>query len=341
MPRKSSSVPHASMAGIASAVARLITKSYPKANHKVTNKLKTKSPTKSHGTWTKKKSPSNTVGLGSIRPGVTFSHGRRSKLSPKFIKKCREAVSNVDTYLFKQSIAQTSAIGQCTYSFTAPLFSTLDVEGMNTHTSGGVPTTKFLVKDATQQVMLANMTSVAAYIRIYECKPRQVIPLTAGIGSLPALLAAGFTDSGDTPAIQDIAGTAFQSSSFTAWVKVLKVRNLVLQPGENMTVYLKVNNPTLVNMETMFPGSATNVIVPRQARFFLFQQWGGIVNDSVLTNNVSTGSTKVDFAITSRYNYQWSSDYDSNVYTSGTFATVTTGELMTTSYNGVASETIA
>lgn len=329
---------------IASTIAagsRRLFKSYSKPpSYKPKTSVKFKSATR---TFTRKKGRSyQGPGLSSIKPGLTFAHGRYKKVNKAFRTKVLEAASNMNTHYFKTSLSNATAIGRSSYNAFTPLMSIVDLVAIGQAINAGAyPTTKFMVRDCTQTLLMANCSVGCVNLRVYECKARYPITSDATLTSLNDYISTGFTNGGYSNGTTDPTSTLFQSSNFVTWVKITKVRNLILAPGENLSLTLKVNNPTRINMQVVAPNADNTLLATRFSRFFVIQQWGGVINGTAANSQltaVSLNDTKIDFVLLNRYNYQWTADTTNNINTAGTLPTVAASEFVTTAYNSVSAD---
>lgn len=253
-------------------------------------------------------------GLGA---SMVFKHGRRIKVSAKFVKKAREAVASENYFNLKSVGAYLCNSSQCQYWGSPTLYSYLEVHQMavNINASAAVDyTMKYLVKSATLTCQVVNSTNAQAYLRVYECTPRNDIPAT---GVLPmTLLSNGFLDSqGTSDGLTDIDQTAFGSSAFCQGYRMSHVRLVKFNPGEQKVFTITDLSPQLINM-ARWNNQGTQMIygIRNKSRFFLFQCWGQVATDSANTAHVGTTIETFRVLYTMKYAYQFISDYTTNVF---------------------------
>jgi len=188
-------------------------------------------------------------------------------------------------------------------------------------------TTRYTVKDATANTIVANMSEQIVHIRCYVCKARRDVPSSATtelgelvdtndtIGPGGGMLYSGFTDnvSSNINIFEDPATTLFMNPRFTAYFKIQKVLNNQLAPGENKVYTVKVNRPTYVSNELYL---SYNYM--RGMPLLVFQIWGGIAQEYTPAQptsdppipasqggQVTTSQIRVDFVHKRHYNYQF------------------------------------
>lgn len=294
---------------------------------KVTYKVRAPKPY--NKTKTNRKTKTKNTNDGTIAPNRNYIHGRPNKISKKFQMKCREAVSNVNTQVLASSTAVTTAIGLCGYYVSPMLIDPIDCQTMNLHIAGGGQTRRYVIKDSNLSCQISNCSNNSSYLRVYECVARQDTPVNSGLGYLSPkdYLTVGWTDAGLTSMATNIAGTAFSSPAFVTHFKISKVSTIQFRPGEVRRIVLADKSSFLCNAERYEAGgSLTLMSFAKRTRFFVFQQWGDVINDSSVKTNVNIDATKFDYVFTKRYQFQWNNDYDNTLFTSSTLPTITTAE---------------
>nr|WAE42534.1 MAG: capsid protein [Cressdnaviricota sp.] len=281
---------------------------------------------------------------------VAIKHGRAIKLKPSFIKKVRAAATNPNYYNLKSVALYACASSQCAYFGSPSLYSYLEVNAMGANinnTAHSEYTVKYFVQSASLECMLVNATNAQAYVRVYECTPRNDIPASQ---RLPLqLLSDGFssTQAGSADGPTDIDQTAFASPAFCCSYRISNVRVLKFNPGEQKTVTLKDLSPQLINMARWISdGNQLLYGIRRKSRFLLFQIWGQVATDSANLNHVGTTIDTVRVVYTMKYEYKFIADVTTTQFqgtctdqagTSATLTTLTTPQLVEEMTGAVAS----
>lgn len=265
-------------------------------------------------------------------PSLTFSHGRKIHTSQHFIKKVREACSNVNTHLVKNFTTSSSVGNGCSYSYLNMLNDPLDfikiAVDINSYNTINESTLKYLLRDSKITYQLVNQTNLPMNLRIYECVPRNDVPVMPSIyASVQSILLNSDSDVGDSGLDLDIAGTLFQNTVFCTYFKIIHTRTIIMQPGENKSINIFHNTPSVINMERVrvTGGSdTTNKLMAMRglSKFCVFQNWGSIVDNGAADTFVGVSASKLDILCQVSYKFQWTPDTLTNVFTTGTYGAV-------------------
>ena len=265
------------------------------------------------------------------QPIEVFKHGRKPRLSRKFVQAVRSAISSTDTYQKVSTQAVFSNIGECTYSQSPMLLGVDDVYNMSLKLPGTVNnTSRFTIKDSTLDVSLVNQSNGVVCLQVYECQCRHDVPFSASYASPLPILADGWSDAGYAGNVTDITSNVFSSPAFTTWFKVIKVHKYELNGGETKHIMIKDSSPFTINKERIaISGVGYNVMgFRKRSKFLIFQQWGQAVNDQADGTHISTDRTKIDFIYKQVYDFTWVDDFTNTVYKSGSLDAVTTARFV-------------
>jgi len=264
------------------------------------------------------------------QPALTYSHGRHLVESKKFVQKVRDAISNNNVEQLQLVAQFTSAPGLCAYFQPSQLYDPDDVGIIRAHIIGtptAYQTFKFLVKSAEMNYQITLSHDTAAFMRVYECEARGDVPETNTLTTPLAYLNQGWTDLGYAANATDYRSTVFSSPLFCTWYKVKSTKVIEFQPGETKRFNLIDKSPTLVNCERWQPAGSNSTLVSKQrkSKFLVFQVWGQNVDDSATGAIVTLDHTKFNVVMTKRYEFRWSQDYDTNIFTDGSALSTATG----------------
>jgi hypothetical protein len=262
-----------------------------------------------------------------IAPNKNYVFGRRPRINTNFIKKVRAAVSNKDVYNNIYSVSASASIGTCVYTQVGTVYDPNDYNAMSQVINAGASTstTKFEINSATLTSQISNCSTNSSYLRVYLCAARNDIPYISGLTNTTSILTDGFTESGGNSS--DVSQTAFQSSAFVQHFKIIKVQDIQFRPGEVRKFTIRRNKARLVNMARTFNSSNTRILLMEKgSMFFLFQQWGDVINDSITKTNVNLDATKFDFVSYRRYDFSWSQNWKTVVTSTSSLPTITTAE---------------
>nr|WAE42610.1 MAG: capsid protein [Cressdnaviricota sp.] len=247
---------------------------------------------------------------------TNFSQGRRQHISPSFVNKVRAAGSNTNVYLNTVPGYMSTLNGTCSYSVPLIIPTPSDINTMYNaiaSTAGVSTVTKWTIDRAVSEIDVTNVTDADVNFRVYECIPRSDIPQlsASSITSISDLINVGFVNAGNLALALNPSATLYQSTDFCSWCKIDKVLKYVMKPGESRTFSVASNKPYSMNYSHVFPtgyGHPTWLLVPRQARFLVFQMWGPVSDDSTVSTNVSYAAAKLSFIVRDKFNYSWTED---------------------------------
>ena len=281
-------------------------------------------------TQPKRRRPGRVSHSNTAQPVEVFKHGKKPYVNKKFIQAVRQAITSTDTLQRVASTASLSNIGHCKYVQSPVLLGVDAIHQIALHLPTTNDTNRFTVKDSLLDVSLTNQSVGVACMRVYECEFRHDVPYTGSYLTPEAILNRGWIDAGYSGNSTDITSTVFTSPAFTTWFKVITVRKYELNAGETKHLILKDSSPFTLTKERYAVGGTAFSIqgFRRRSKFFIFQQWGQVVNDLTDTSIVSTDATKIDFVYTQRYNYTWCDDITNNVYKEGSLGNVITARFV-------------
>lgn len=116
---------------------------------------------------------------------------------------------------------------------------------------------KFFITSSTMRIEYSNLSKGTVYMTAYFCKLRKSIPQAYSFYDPLLMLSQGFadrkwqntTDTRGSAALTHDDLTAFDSTTFTHWVKIYKVKNLKLQGGESGKLSVTTKRPRTIHME--------------------------------------------------------------------------------------------
>ena len=271
--------------------------------------------------------------------------GRKvGKLSTVMEKKIRYALQPQNSQLFKDAGRIVASTGTCTYA-TFPLngiedLATLVNSGQATSTDDALPNKegRVHIKDSSLNVSFTNMDAGLVQIRVYEWIVRRDIP-TSQI-DLNTMVVQGFQQQNGTGATvteyQDASTTLFNNPLWCSYVKITKVRNVMLGTGKSFKLSLNQQKGRDVNPIIFGADGARDILaMAHYTRGYVIQVIGQNVSDSANPANVTIGP--VHLAYTQERRYHWSQPWSgtSEITTTGSFGTITaSANLMSTSGNG-------
>jgi len=255
-----------------------------------------------------------------------FKHGRPYKISSKFVSKVKEAASNINTYVFKGADTASAGYNQASYWGSSSLYNFNDIATIASvinNTQPQINTLKYIVRNAETTLTIGNQSNDTAYCQLYECQARHDLPYTVPYSSYITRLRDGFAAAGQINGDTDLSVTPFQSPAFTEAFKILNTKNFTLSPGENKKITIKDNKAFNVNMARWQVTNGVTVSpqvsgIASRTKFVLVKFWGQVLNDSTTLTSVGTNTLKLDFIYTSKYNYSFTVDEDTDLILSGT-----------------------
>lgn len=214
----------------------------------------------------------------------------------------------------------------------------------------GSPGINFSVERAHVDYQMVNSSNSNITLWIYDFVPRKDVYSEANNNVYPPDL-AWYTGSTTTfqggnvtqaasaqNAITDPAtypfATPFESSLFTAWYKVIRVKKLTLAPGVVHTHRVFSKQSKWIDDNELLPGSNANVAIPNNLQYLGFKTiltMGVILGEPVHAhtapggNNVTAGVVALDMITRKYYEYRYASPQQRN---SVKFVDLPTGEVV-------------
>lgn len=262
------------------------------------------------------------VSTTSTRPGFSSRHGRLARKPSKSFRLKVLAATNMNyRYVETRSIAVECNAGYSNFVMfphrdISHLNAIMDEKAISGATLGSVSDqTKFIINGSWQNITIANMSNTPAFLRLYEFVPRHDIPSNV---DTPSNLVVNTID--DSVGLyqmtyQSLAMTFFMAPGFVNWFKIIRVKLVEIQPGQNFVFNSSWLSPKSINNGILKP---TGCYAYRGITSYLgVQFWGGICDTIADHAVVTTAPIKLDFITVNKFHYNdhvvaqnWLSNYN-------------------------------
>lgn len=246
---------------------------------------------------------------------VSYKTGRKVKLTKNFIAKCRESTAPKSVLNLSCTSKVFATPGTQNWTMSPMMYQYADILNIadiidSTHDSQ----LKFTITSSDLQCRLCNSSNGQGQLMIYECQAREDVPYTTGGVINPyTYLTSGWGDEG-LGVGTDLSVTPFQSAAFCSKFKIVNVKTLKFNPGEEKIFRLTDDSIYNVNMNRWKDGSNQLLIAIRRKCKFLLFRFNGQVAASGLTGSASAQIGTTELALnslfTQRYTYWYNLPVD-------------------------------
>lgn len=192
------------------------------------------------------------------------------------------------------------------------------------------PTGRYCIARAVQRIEVINACQQLVKMQVYLCKVRKDTPEEIGYTNnstyTSGFLTTGYANNynafpGSTtaPDATDPNVTLFQNPNFCAKVKILKVQDVYLVPGEQKDFNITYNRPRYIANELALNSTVKYL---GGSLFYVFRHWGSVANE-LNTGKVCYATSKLNFVTKRRYEFYPMVDTHSYINQTNNFQTVT------------------
>ena len=253
---------------------------------------------------------------------MSVSYGRQhKKLNKSLESKIRDSLNPMDTYIIQGTEQNNSVLlGQSTWSAwelgaTEDIDALLDKAGFNRGSAG-----KVHIANASMELEITNQSTNVLNMKVYEYIARKDLPSQIGVitGVSTEYCVEngwGFRPAGKAQADQHTLGaTLFDNPLFTAYFKIVRVKNVMLGSGRTFKMSMNSNKDKYINPITYY-----NIDTETEAgwtRGFVFQCYGSMVGAPAPSDDgkTTTGSVGYDVFYRRKYHFNQPDPISGAVY---------------------------
>lgn len=241
---------------------------------------------------------------------ISVAHGRQHrKLNKNLEVKIRDALNPMDTYIIQGTEQNNSLLlGQCTWSVWElgscdDIDKLLDKAGIARGNGG-----KLKIANSSMELEITNQSTNVLNLKIYEYVARRDLPSEIGSTAFSTELAvtSGFGNRpvGKGQADQHTLGaTLFDNPFFTAYNRIVRVKNYVLGSGRTLKMNMTNNKDKWINPMTYF--DIDTETETNYTRGFVFQCYGSMVGAPAPSDDGQTTTGNVGYDVFFRRKYHF------------------------------------